>query len=78
MMLKKYSNKLVALHWMTVPLIIFSLVMGTFFCTISAVTLMILEVLQKLVPNRLNTAGRTIFLRYSYSRSGFSFIPKLH
>ena len=47
MMLKKYSNKLVALHWMTVPLIIFSLVMGTFFCTISAVTLMILEVLQK-------------------------------
>jgi len=47
MMLKKYSNKLVVLHWMTVPLIIFSLVMGTFFCTISAVTLMILEVLQK-------------------------------
>ena len=29
-MLKKYSNKLVALHWMTVPLIILSLVMGTF------------------------------------------------
>ena len=46
-MLKKYSNKLVALNWMRVPLIIFSLVMGTFFCTISAVTLMILEVLQK-------------------------------
>jgi cytochrome b561 len=41
-MLKKYSNKLVALHWMTVPLIIFSFVMGTFVCTISFVTLMIL------------------------------------
>ena len=47
MMLKKYNNKLVALHWMTVPLIIFSFVMGTLFCTISFVTLMILEVLQK-------------------------------
>ena len=30
MMLKKYSNKLVALHWMTVPLMILSLGMGTF------------------------------------------------
>ena len=38
MMLKKYSNKLVASHWMTVPLIIFSFVMDTFFCTISFVT----------------------------------------
>ena len=46
-MLKKYSNKLVVLHWMTVPLIIFGFVMGTLFCTISFVTLMILEVLQK-------------------------------
>ncbi|HIO11612.1 MAG TPA: cytochrome b [Deltaproteobacteria bacterium] len=27
-MLKKYSNKLVTLHWLTVPLVIFSLVMG--------------------------------------------------
>ena len=47
MMLKVYSNKLVVLHWMTVPLIIFSLVMGTFSCTISAITLIILEVLQE-------------------------------
>ena len=45
MMFKKYSNKLVAFNWMTVPLIIFSLVMGTFFCIISTVTLMRLEVL---------------------------------
>ena len=28
-MLKKYSNKLVTLNWLTVPLVIFSLVMGT-------------------------------------------------
>jgi hypothetical protein len=46
-MLKKYSNKLVVLPWMTVPLIMFSLVMGKLFCTIYAVILMILEVLQK-------------------------------
>ena len=52
MMLKKYSKQQVVLHWMTVPLIIFSLVMSTFFCTIFAVTLMILEVLQKQLITR--------------------------
>ena len=52
-MLKKYSIILVVLHWMIVPLIIFSLVMVTFFCTISSVTLMILEVLQKQFLTRL-------------------------
>ena len=47
MMLKEYINKLVELNWITVPLIIFSLVMSTFFFSIFTFTLMILEVLQK-------------------------------
>ena len=78
MMFKKYSNKLVAFNWMTVPLIIFSLVMGTFFCTISTVTLMILEVLQNQFLKHFTQPDVQYFLRQTHSRSDFSFIPNLH
>jgi cytochrome b561 len=77
MMLKNYSNKLVALHWMTVPLIIVSLVMGTVFYTISAFTIMILEVLQKLFLTTSDNRTYNVF-QQSHTRSGFSFIPNLH
>ena len=70
-MLKKYRNKLVALHWMTVPLIIFSLVMSTFFFSIFTFTLMILEVLQKQFLTRFTQQDVQCFLRQSHSRSGF-------
>ena len=76
-MLKKYRNKLVALHWMTVPLISFSLMRSTFFYTISAVTLTILEVLQKQFLTRFTQPDVQCFLGQSHFRSGFSFIPNL-